>query len=146
VFYVVLEVGAFGGVIALRGPLDGGTLADYRGAGRKRPWIGVAFALALVGLAGLPPGLAGLFAKVVVVRSLVTGGAAWLAIVVGVNAVIGLAYYARVIATLYASEPDAVVPARRLAWPLALTLIVVTVAGLVIGFAPNLILNVAAAR
>ncbi len=103
VFYVVLEIGAFGSVIALRGPLDGGTIDDFRGVARRRPWIAVAFVLALVGLAGLPPGLAGLFAKVVVVRSLLTGGAAWLAIVVGINAVIGLAYYVRVIATLFAS-------------------------------------------
>jgi NADH-quinone oxidoreductase subunit N len=146
VFYVVLEIGAFGSVIAFRGTADGGTLADYRAAGRKRPWLGVAFVLALVGLAGLPPGLAGLFGKVVVVRSLLSGGAAWLAIVVGVNAVIGLAYYARVIATLYAPEPGAIIPARRPAWPVVATLIVVTVVGLVIGFAPNLILQVAAAR
>ena len=97
VFYVVLEMGAFGAVIAVRGADDGGPISDYRGVARRRPWIGAAFVLAFLGLAGLPPGIAGLFAKVIVVRSLLTGGSAWLAIIVALNAVIGLAYYARVI-------------------------------------------------
>jgi NADH-quinone oxidoreductase subunit N len=194
IFYVVLEIGAFGSVIALRGPDDGGWLGDYRGAARRRPWIGVAFVLALIGLAGLPPGLAGLFAKIVVVRSLLTGGALWLAIIVGVNAVIGLAYYARVIVIMCGPVPStqpassvraatsvsdmtsvgdgpflrgapsvddgpslreapslrgapsvgdlaSLAAGRRLAWPVAVALIVVTAAGLIIGFAPELIFH-----
>ncbi|MET0419842.1 MAG: proton-conducting transporter membrane subunit, partial [Actinoplanes sp.] len=102
VFFVVLELAAFAGVTALR-PVgaDGGTLDDLRGAARRHPWRGAALGLALVGLAGLPPGLAGLFAKVTVVRALLDGGAAWLALVVAVNAVIGLAYYLRVTAALW---------------------------------------------
>ena len=138
VFYVVLEMGAFGSVIALRGSGDGGYLGEYRGLGRVRPWVGAAFVLALIGLAGLPPGLAGLFAKVVVVRSLVTGGAGWLAIVVAVNTVIGLAYYLRVAAIIYAPS---VVPAVRskIHWSVAAGLVAATGAAFVIGVAPQLI-------
>jgi NADH-quinone oxidoreductase subunit N len=107
IFYVLIELGAFGSVVVLRGAgpdggADGGTVADYRGAARRAPLVGAAFTLGLVGLAGLPPGLAGMFAKVAVVRSLLDGGAAWLAVVVAINAVIGLAYYVRVAALLYA--------------------------------------------
>ena len=103
VFFVVLELGAFAAVVALRpADADGGRIDSYRGAARRHPWVGAALALALIGLAGLPPGLAGLFAKVVVVRSLLGGGAGWLAVVVALNAVIGLAYYVRVAAALYA--------------------------------------------
>ena len=64
VFYVVLEIGAFGSVIALRG--EPGRRRHRRLPRRRpgsRPWIGAAFVLALIGLAGLPPGLAGLFAQ-----------------------------------------------------------------------------------
>ena len=98
-------------MVALRpGDADGGALADYRGAAPRRTrGVGAALVLALVGLAGLPPGLAGLFAKVAVVRSLLDGGAGWLAVVVALNAVIGLAYYVRVAAALYAR--------RRRPWP-----------------------------
>jgi hypothetical protein len=62
---------------------------------RRSPLIAGAFVLALAGLAGLPPGLAGLFAKVTVIDSLLDGGALWLAIIVALNAVIGLVCYVR---------------------------------------------------
>jgi NADH-quinone oxidoreductase subunit N len=143
VFYVMIELAAFGSVVALRGDDDGGTLADYRGVARGSPVVGAAFTLALVGLAGLPPGLAGLFAKVVIVRSLLGGGAEWLAVVVAVNAVIGLAYYLRVAAQLYAA-PAA--PAGRVAAPapVALALAAATLLAVVVGFAPQLVLDAAA--
>ena len=145
VFYVVLEMGAFAAVIAVRGPDDGGPISDYRAVARRQPWVGAAFVLAFLGLAGLPPGIAGLFAKVVVVRSLLTGGSAWLAIIVALNAVIGLAYYARVIALMYASpSTSTTVPAPRgkVSWTVVATLAIVTLAGLVIGLAPQLVLHV----
>ncbi|WP_234361410.1 NADH-quinone oxidoreductase subunit N [Plantactinospora sp. BB1] len=175
VFFVLLELAAFGAVVALRPAVaDGGEIADYRGAARRRPWVGAAFVLALVGLAGLPPGLAGLFAKVTVVRSLLAGDAGWLAVVVALNAVVGLAYYVRVAATLYAPEPAAeragdaaaapVVPAAdpgapaapgdgspvpaaapaRPAWAVVAALALATLVAIVVGFAPQLILDVAA--
>ncbi|GAA3758354.1 NADH-quinone oxidoreductase subunit N [Micromonospora maritima] len=143
VFFVLLELAAFAAVVALRpADGDGGALADLRGAARRHPWVGGAFALALIGLAGLPPGLAGLFAKVTVVRSLLAGHAGWLALVVAVNAVIGLAYYLRVTASLYGTPAGAatVRPARTV----ALALGAATVAAVVIGFAPQLVLDVAA--
>src|SRR5438477_8066043 len=101
--YVVLELGAFAAVIALRGGEDGGTIAEYSGAARRSPWVAGALALALVGLAGMPPGLAGLFAKVVVVRALLATGTGWLAVVVALHAVLGLAVYLRAAATLFAA-------------------------------------------
>jgi NADH-quinone oxidoreductase subunit N len=161
VFYVVIEFAAFGSVAALRGDADGGTIDDYRGAARRSPLVGAAFTLALIGLAGLPPGLAGLFAKVAIVRSLLGGGAEWLAVAVALNAVVGLAYYLRVTAQLYAPEParsaavlepaggasDAAVgPAGEVAVPAvtAVALAVATLLAVVVGFAPQLVLDAAA--
>ncbi|MFC5921892.1 NADH-quinone oxidoreductase subunit N [Micromonospora vulcania] len=152
VFFVVLELAAFAGVTALRPTgADGGTVDDLRGAARRHPWRGAALGLALIGLAGLPPGLAGLFAKVTVVRALLDGGAAWLALVVAVNAVIGLAYYLRLTAALWAPEaspaPTAALPGGAAAVPLvgvvAVVLAVATVAALVLGVAPQLVLDLA---
>lgn len=153
VFFVIMELGAFGAVIALRpagsaaaadGPAvaDGGEIGAYRGIARVHPWLGAALVLALVGLAGLPPGLAGLFAKVTVVRSLLDGGAGWLAVVVALNAVVGLAYYVRVAASLYAGPAPAAVP-RPVPWTVAVALAVVTLLALVVGFAPQLVLDAA---
>ncbi|NES30665.1 NADH-quinone oxidoreductase subunit N [Micromonospora terminaliae] len=142
VFFVLLELAAFAAVVALRpADGDGGTLADLRGAARRHPWVGGAFALALIGLAGLPPGLAGLFAKVTVVRALLAGHAGWLALVVALNAVIGLAYYLRLAATLYAAPGGVAVRPGRV---VVLALGVATALAVVLGFAPQLVLDVAA--
>ena len=121
VFYLILELLAFGAVTALRGATDGGTFADYAGAVRGRPWVSAVLILALAGLAGLPPGLAGLFAKVTVVWALLDGKAGWLAMVVALNAVVGLAYYLRAALALFgtpsaapsasAANPASAVPA-----------------------------------
>ena len=97
-----------------------------------------ALALALVGLAGLPPGLAGLFAKVVVVRALLATGTGWLAVVVALNAVLGLAYYLRAAATLFA--PAAPAPRGRVPWPVAAALAGAALAAIVVGFAPQLVI------
>src|SRR5690606_22556578 len=114
IFYVILELTAFAAVVALRAPGDdGGLIAEYRGAARRHPWVGAVFVLALVGLAGLPPGLAGLFAKVTVVRSLLDVGAAWIALAVAVNTVTGLAYYVRVAPALYADAAHARPPSAH---------------------------------
>jgi NADH-quinone oxidoreductase subunit N len=153
VFYLIMELGAFGAVVALRGSADGGEISDYRGAARRRPWVTTAFVLALAGLAGLPPGLAGLFAKVAVVRSLLDGAAGWLAVVVALNAVVGLAYYVRVAAVLF--QPAGAgsvsarggVPAGQVRLPVAVGTIVaaITLLALVVGFAPQLVLDAASA-
>ncbi|MEU4551279.1 NADH-quinone oxidoreductase subunit N [Micromonospora violae] len=149
VFFVVLELAAFAGVTALRpAGADGGTVDDLRGAARRHPWRAAALGLALVGLAGLPPGLAGLFAKVTVVRALLDGGAAWLALVVALNAVIGLAYYLRVTAALWTPTPLAVgngggAAAVPLGGVVAVVLAVATVVALVLGVAPQVVLDLA---
>ncbi|MBM0276731.1 NADH-quinone oxidoreductase subunit N [Micromonospora tarensis] len=147
VFFVVVELAAFAGLTALRPTgADGGTVDDLRGAARRHPWRAAAFGLALVGLAGLPPGLAGLFAKVTVVRALLDGGATWLALVVALNAVIGLAYYLRVTAALWAPAPAAPTGgavAVPLVGVLAVVLAAATVAAVVLGVAPQLVLDLA---
>jgi NADH-quinone oxidoreductase subunit N len=72
---------------------------------RAHPVVAVALAFFLACLAGLPPGLAGLFAKIVVFRGVLTGGYAWLAVVMAVNTVIGLYYYLAWASNLFGSSP-----------------------------------------
>ena len=50
---------------------------------------------ALACLAGLPPGVMGLVAKVVAVRPLVDSGAWAVAVIASVNVILGLVYYLR---------------------------------------------------
>ncbi|MFI5839795.1 NADH-quinone oxidoreductase subunit N [Catenuloplanes sp. NPDC051500] len=147
-FFVLLELAAFAAVVALRpAAADGGDLADYRGVARRAPWVGGMLAFALIGLAGLPPALAGLFAKVTVVRALVDGGASWLALIVALNAVIGLAYYVRVAALLYGTptrDGSAGTGWTHVPWPVGAVLVVTTVLAVTLGFAPEPLLRLTA--
>jgi NADH-quinone oxidoreductase subunit N len=101
--YVVMNLGAFACVAAVVRRTPRGAIEDFRGLARRSPVLAVCFALFLTALAGLPPGVAGLFAKLVVLRAAVHGHVAWLAVIAAVNTVIGLAYYLRVAALLFDS-------------------------------------------
>ncbi|MBG0813869.1 NADH-quinone oxidoreductase subunit N [Planomonospora sp. ID82291] len=93
VFYAAMNLGAFA-VVMLVSRRDGQEEIDgYRGLAFRRPVAGLSLVFFLICLAGLPPGLAGLFAKIVVFREIVDGGGAWPAAVMAVNTVIGLYYY-----------------------------------------------------
>jgi NADH-quinone oxidoreductase subunit N len=146
-FFVVLEFLAFGAVVALRPPgAEGGDIDAYRGAARRSPWLGAVLVLALAGLAGLPPGLAGLFAKVTVVDALIDTGWGWLAGVVALNAVIALAYYVRVAAVPYAGPVGIAVadlrpPKLPVSWPVATALVAAAAVAVALGFAPQFLFN-----
>ena len=115
VFYAAMNLGAFGVVSALGGTLPGGgELADYRSLSSRQPRAAWPLGLFLLCLAGLPPGLMGLFAKVAVFRAVISGGLTWLAVIMAVNVVIALFYYLRWAAALFApavATAPAAVPA-----------------------------------
>jgi NADH-quinone oxidoreductase subunit N len=107
VLYAVMNLGAFAIVNLLSvGEGTSHSLADYRGLFRTRPRVALPLAFFLLCLAGLPPGLMGLFAKVAVIRAVIDGGPLWLAVIVAVNIVIGLFYYLRWIALLVTPTPQ----------------------------------------
>ncbi len=145
VLYVAMSLGAFACVAWVSRASPGNAVEDYRGLVRRWPLVAVALAFFLLCLAGLPPGFAGLFAKIVVFRSTLVAGAQVLALIMAVNTVIGLYYYLRVARLLFAEpveRPSAAklisaVPQRSLAGAAAILLAVAGTVGL--GFAPQLV-------
>jgi NADH-quinone oxidoreductase subunit N len=143
--YAAMNLGAFAcvAVVARRFPRN--AAGDYRGLASSAPLTAVLFGLFLTALAGLPPGVAGLFAKVVVLRTAVHGHVTWLAVVAAVNTVIGLAYYLRLAASLFAPREQAgepVPPASR--QPALLAAVALTaVATVVLSVDPQPLLHVA---
>jgi NADH-quinone oxidoreductase subunit N len=106
--YVLATLLVFAVVAALvqtRGAKRARELSAYRGLLREHPILATALALALLSLAGLPPGILGLVAKVAALRPVVTSELWLLAVVAAVNAVLGVAVYLRWLRTLLAA-PD----------------------------------------
>ncbi len=102
VLYTVMNLGAFGVVSTLATDGSGGQLSRYRGLYRDNPQLALPMAFFLLCLAGLPPGVMGLFAKVAVFKAAVSGDLVWLAAIMAVNVVIALYYYLRWAAVMFA--------------------------------------------
>ena len=112
--YVFMNLGAFAIVALLRNTLRSEEIAAYAGLVRTSPGIVVATAVVLVSLIGLPP-LAGFVSKFLVFSSLVEAVAAGaerplmlvLLVVGGLNTVISLFYYLRVLKVMTFDPPPA---------------------------------------
>ncbi len=111
------------------------------GLARRHPLTGISLAFALLCLAGLPPGVVGLVAKVVVFQSAVDGGLGWLAVVMAVNVAIGLVYYLRVIAVLLRPAEDEQVPTGSVARPVQIVLVLTLAAAVVLSVLPGLLVT-----
>ncbi|MEM6295796.1 MAG: NADH-quinone oxidoreductase subunit N, partial [Myxococcota bacterium] len=78
-------------------------LAGWSGLAQRHPGVALAMTVCLLSLMGMPP-LAGFFGKVSVFKVAMTSGdpfLRWLVVAGVVNAVIGAAYYLRIIVTMY---------------------------------------------
>jgi NADH-quinone oxidoreductase subunit N len=105
--YVLATLLAFAVVAALvqtRGAVRARDVRAYGGLVRDHPVLAAALGLALLSLAGLPPGILGLVAKVVALRPVVDGELWLLAVVAVVNAVLGVAVYLRWLRAALASS------------------------------------------
>lgn len=138
--YALVNLGAFSVAAVVGTRHTAQRLTDYRGLIREEPLAGWALAFALVALAGLPPGIIGLLAKVVVFSS-AAGPATWLAVVMAVNVAIGLVYYARWLLELF--RPADVPGASRYDVPNAVGVAigVTFAAGLGLSLLPGLLLD-----
>lgn len=77
-----------------------GDIADYRGAGRRHPWLGLVLVVGIVSLAGLPP-TAGFFAKLFVLSALLQAGHIGLAVVLVLATATSFYYYLRLLLAFF---------------------------------------------
>ncbi|ARP70665.1 NADH-quinone oxidoreductase subunit N [Streptomyces pluripotens] len=138
--YAAVNLGAFA-VAALVGrsrPFN--RISDYRGLSAANPLTALLLAFFLLCLAGLPPGVIGLFAKVTVFSAAVDAGLGWLAVVMAVNVVIALFYYLQWTALLFRA-PEGEPARHRSPAPLTAAIALTGVLGVVLSGAPELILR-----
>lgn len=150
--YAVVNLGAFGvaAVVARTRPLN--RISDYRGLYATRPLTALAMGFFLLCLAGLPPGIIGLFAKVTVFSSAVDAGLGWLAVIMAVNVVIALYYYLQWTAIMFRAPEGAPEGAEEAAEPLrkgtpapvTVAIALTAAVGVVLSGYPQLVLRFAA--
>ncbi|MDX6355051.1 MAG: NADH-quinone oxidoreductase subunit [Streptomyces sp.] len=162
--YAVVNLGAFAVAALVTRTAPRGRITDYRGLYADKPLAALALGFFLLCLAGLPPGVIGLFAKVAVFSSAVGAQHGWLAVVMAVNVVIALVYYVRWTAVLFTSREAgagagaagvtelpaagdvlAVDASAAVRTPLGLTaaIALTAVAGIVLSGAPQIVLRYA---
>ncbi|MGW1543696.1 NADH-quinone oxidoreductase subunit N [Streptomyces sp. NPDC002309] len=140
--YAAVNLGAFAVAALVGRTWTLNRVSDYRGLYASNPVTALLLAFFLLCLAGLPPGVVGLFAKVTVFSAAVDAGLGWLAVVMAVNVVIALYYYLQWTALLFrAPETE---PARHLVpAPLTAALALTAVLGIGLSGAPQLALRFA---
>jgi NADH-quinone oxidoreductase subunit N len=139
--YAVMNIGAFAVVTAVARRRPRNLLVDYRGLVRTAPGAAAALAFFLICLAGLPPGVMGLFAKIVVIRATVAGDVLWLAVVMAVNTVLGLYYYLAWAVRLFAEPPAEPAAGPRTGWAVGLAIAAAAAGAVVLSVAPQLVLQ-----
>ena len=105
--YAAMNLGAFAVIIAVARRTASAHIDSYRGLFQYAPGLAVAMTVFLMALAGIPP-LGGWFAKFEIVLALLSPGTAWgvaLGVIVAVNSVIALYYYARIASYMWVETP-----------------------------------------
>ena len=100
--HVFMKVGAFVVVAGVSGLGIGPLIDDWRGLGIRRPYLGIAFALMLLSLAGIPLTV-GFFSKFVLFSAAVQaqGLFVWLAVAGVLNSALSVYYYGRVLKVMF---------------------------------------------
>ncbi|MEU6094068.1 NADH-quinone oxidoreductase subunit N [Streptomyces sp. NPDC047079] len=141
--YGAVNLGAFA-VAALVGRVRAlNRIMDYRGLYASHPLAALLMAFFLLCLAGLPPGIIGLFAKVTVFSAAVDAGLGWLAVVMAFNVVIALFYYLQWTALLFRA-PEGEPEKHRVPAPLTAAIALTAVLGIALSGAPQLVLRFSA--
>ncbi len=131
--YAVMNLAAFGGVIALgQGDRERLTFSDLAGAAQQKPWAAAAVAISLLSLAGFPP-FAGFVAKFFVFGAAVNAGFVWLAIIGVLNSLVSVYYYLGPVVRMYMNPPTEDWKQASSPTPALLTFAVIVVVLLTIG-------------
>ena len=104
--YLFMNFGAFAIVAFVRNARGSESIADYAGMVRRSPAVAVAMAVILFSLVGLPP-LAGFSAKFAAFAALLDAKLYLLLVIGGLNTVVSLFYYLRVVKVMMLeAEPE----------------------------------------
>jgi NADH-quinone oxidoreductase subunit N len=105
--YAFMNIGAFAvaSLLCRKGEEYNG-IKDYAGLGFKNPLMALVMSIFLFSLAGIPP-TGGFMGKLYIFTEALKSGYVWLVILAGVNSVVSIYYYLRVVVVMYFQpQPD----------------------------------------
>ncbi len=140
VAYVIMNLGAFAGLLAITGNSQKESLSDFAGAFKKDPLSAIVMGAALVSLAGIPP-FAGFLAKFFVLSAAVGKGAYLLAFAVILNSVVGLYYYVSLLRCMFILDPSETIDKKIIHPALRFTLLILLLGNILLGVYPQLVWN-----
>jgi NADH-quinone oxidoreductase subunit N len=145
VTYGLTTLGAFGVVLAVQEPAGGENLSDFAGLSRRAPLVSFCMMLFMLSLAGIPP-LAGFFGKFYIFTAAVSAdpqnlGLLWLVVLAVAMSAVSLYYYLQVLKQIYVVEAPASAGALRTPITLQVALVLLALAVVVLGCAPQLLLG-----
>ena len=104
--YVLMAMAAFGVIIIMsRKGFEADKLDDYKGLNQRSPWLALMMLFIMFSMAGVPP-FVGFWAKLSVLKAVVSADLLWLAAVAVVFSIIGAFYYLRIIKLMYFDKPE----------------------------------------
>ena len=103
--YGIMDLGAFAAAVAFAQRGGSYFIEDYRGLWQRAPVLAVLMTAFLISLAGTPP-MAGAWAKLFVFLATIDAEVYWLAVVMGINAVIAAFYYLAVVKRMFFDAPE----------------------------------------
>ena len=103
--YLFMNLGAFFVVMLIANKIGSEEMDDYKGMGSASSFLGVALAIFLLALAGLPP-TAGFIGKLYIFIALIDANMIVVAFIALLNTVVAYYYYVRVLKNLYLVKTD----------------------------------------
>jgi NADH-quinone oxidoreductase subunit N len=141
VAYAVMNLGAFGVVIAVNRRTGLRSIADYAGLGSRSPLLGLALATFLLSLGGAPLTV-GLWAKFAILEAVtvdVTVFGIVLAAFLVINSVIAFFYYLKVVKTVWIDAPRVGAPTLQPGFNLSIVVSLLMIGTVVLGVLPGLV-------
>jgi len=139
--YVFTNMAAFGVIIAFSNAVKSDYIEDYAGLAQKEPMLAMAFLLALLSLAGIPP-LAGFVGKFYLFYAAMQKGYAWLVIIAALNSTVSLYYYLLVLKQMYLHDRTKEIEKIKVPITVKVAIILMLVCILLLGLFPTAIMDI----
>jgi NADH-quinone oxidoreductase subunit N len=143
--YALATLGAFGAVSMVESRAGGDRLSNFAGLSRRAPVVSFCMLIFMLSLAGIPP-LSGFFGKFFIFASALNGGPEglsllWLVVVALAMSAVSLYYYLQVLKRIYVAEAEAGTGVLQTPMVNQAALVLLALAVVVLGCAPNLLLE-----